>query len=172
MLSFVGLGSQIMLLISLIYGFRCMFSMYMVYMLLLGCLLYRMDKADCLIILGTGITAAIHPLLTLVLWVGILLWYFWRRALPSVKGLSGVVRVCVVASLLSLCIGYGLNHATYQNNYISTQYSSDIITIKAVPYENYSWYSTPFSEFHENYYRIYYGLEDQIIQYELLEESQ
>lgn len=171
-LSFVGLGSQIMLLISVIWGFRCMFSMYMVYMLLIACLLYKMEMRDCLIVLGTGITAALHPILTLILWGVLFIGYSWKQKQPSLKFLSVTVRLCTVVSLLTMCLGYGLNFTTYQDNIKSTLESSDVITIKAVPYEIYSWYSTPFSEFHENYYRIYYGLDSQIIIYDLPEDIQ
>lgn len=168
-LCFVGLGSQIMLLISAIWGFRCMFSMYMVYIMLIALLLSQMEKKDCLIILGTGITAALHPLLTLILWSMLLVGYFWNRKQPSLEILSIAVRTCTTVSLLIMCLGYGLNYTTYQDNIKSTKEALDVITIKTLPYEKYSWYWTPFNEFHENYYRIYYGLEDQEIIYDLPE---
>lgn len=170
-LGLVGLGSQIMLLISDIWGFRCMFSMYMVYIIGITVLLYQVEKRDCLVILGTGITAAMHPLLTLLLWGILLAKYCWKWEQLSLKGLSIVVRMCTVALLFTLCLGYGLNYTIYEDNVKSTLEASDVIIIKAVPYEKYSWYQTPFSEFHENYYRIYYGLENQKIIYKIQEES-
>ena len=37
-----------------------------------------------------------------------------------------------------------------------------MIVIREVPNDIYSWYTVPFSEFHERYYREYYNIGDEI----------
>lgn len=158
-LSFVGIGSQIMLLISVIWGFRCMFSMYMIYMLLILFELCYLEEKYRLFILCSGILISLNPL-ALVLF---LIWLLIRNKGQLRLNLQPIlIRSSVMISLLILVIGYGRNAVIHIENIKST--SSAVQTGEAVLYElrddTYSWYFIPMIEFHENYYRRYYNLPD------------
>ena len=59
--------------------------------------------------------------------------------------------------------GYAGNVQTYKENIQNTrQPEKGVIVIREVPNDIYSWYTVPFSEFHERYYREYYNIGDEI----------
>lgn len=69
-LTFVGIGSQAMLLISAIWGYRCMLSLYLVYMLIIGCFLYRAESKQRNFVLATGVLVSFHPIAAMIFWRG------------------------------------------------------------------------------------------------------
>ena len=160
-LIFVGIGSQFMLLISAVWGYRCMLSLYLVYMLIIGCLLYNADAKQRLFVLASGILASFHPAVTLVFWVAV----FWLRRKPTfAKNLATVITCCGSAvALLILLIGYGQNVDTHKMNLQSTTVSENqMIVIQELPDDTYSWYFVPIGEFHEEYYRILHDIPEDI----------
>lgn len=166
-LIFVGLGSQGMLLISAIWGFRCMFSMYMVYMLLIGCCLYHMDAQRRSCVLAAGLLMSFHPGLALAFCVVLMAKpECLKRAVPV--GL----RCAVVLAMAILIAGYAKNTPVHRQNLRNTaQITDSTIVIAELPDDLYSWYFVPIGEFHEDYYRILHEIPDSVeIVYEKLPE--
>ena len=161
-LTFVGLGSQIMLLISVIWGYRCMFSMYMVYMLLIGVLLQDMTDGEKAFVLATGISCAVSPIVTLAYWA-VWLWLYFTEKNNALSKM--LIPVCTVVTMLSVCMGYGGNRSIYVENTAQSVSGNMEIELHQLPDETYSWYQIPLSEFHEAYYRRYYQLDDAKIIY-------
>ncbi len=79
---------------------------------------------------------------------------------------KNLIALCGIMPMLSISIGYRSKVSTYRENLNSTCSDTNHMALKSLPKPNYSWYSIPMSEFHENYYKRYYGLEDVIIQYD------
>lgn len=154
-LIFVGLGSQIMLLISAIWGFRCMFSMYVIYMLLIMIFLQEMDKKAQRFILCSGITISIHPLLTVGYWCVTLLLQLMKKESVQTILSKILLRGSVISALVILLVGYARNVETHLQNLESTHNPvNQITTLKELPDDKYSWYFIPFGDFHEEYYRL------------------
>lgn len=172
-LSVIGIGSQIMLLISAIWGFRCMLSLYMVYMLLIGILLQQLEREKRLVILCMGLLASIHPALALVFWVACGVWQKWKKRPVSGVVCKTLLRVCTAATLIVLCLGYGSNVPTHQENLASINEKKETVVIHQLPREEYSWYWVPFNEFHVDYCKQYYDLDASTeFVFELLEETE
>ena len=156
----VGIGSQVMLLISVVWGYRCMFSMYTVYMLLIGIGLTRLNKETRILIVLSGILTSIHPMLLFAVIAVALI----RKIAP--KFTHSLEYFCTVgatvAALLILFIGYQKNSVQLKKNIENTQNvrKNEKIHIFELENEEYSWYSIPMGEFHEEYYRRYYDLPD------------
>ena len=169
----IGLGSQIMLLISAIWGFRCMFSLYMVYMLLIGILLQKLEKNTRLVVLCVGILAAFHPALALVFFVLCGLRYAWKKHAVSQNVCKTIIRGCTAAALIVLCLGYGSNVPVYKENLASINEKQETVVIRQLPHEEYAWYWVPFGDFHTDYCKQYYGLDASTeLVFELLEEAE
>lgn len=163
----VGIGSQVMLMISIVWGFRCMLSTYLVYMILLGILISTFDSEEKTFILCSGIFTAINPMLTLLFWGMNFIFYLKKKELLRLKTQQVLLRTGIVTALLILCVGYRANVSTYQENLQSTKLKNDSVTIKELPNKVYSWYSVPFNEFHDQYYRAYHGLGDVEVLYHM-----
>lgn len=170
-LIFVGIGSQVMLLISAVWGFRCMLSMYMVYMLLIGCLLYHMDVDHRRYVLIAGLLMSIHPVLALVFCSVLMVRkQAWRAFLD--KALPVALRCVVVLVMVGLLMGYAKNAPIHRQNLRRTaEIQGDMIVIEELPNDIYSWYFVPISEFHEEYYRLLHEIPENVeIVYEKLHE--
>ena len=163
--SVVGIGSQIMLMVSIVWGFRCMLSVYLVYMILIALSLQGMQTKEKLFVLCSGILTAINPSLTLCFWGISAIFCYNERQLPSVNLQKELLRLCSVASLIILCIGYGSNLSTYQENLLSTSLANEYVIVKELPNEIYSWYQVPFNKVHDRYYREYNDLGNIDIKY-------
>lgn len=169
----VGIGSQVMLIISAIWGFRCMFSMYLIYILIISCVLSKINDKGRIFILCSGLTAALHPMVTIIYWVLILLLWICKQR-SYFKGISvSIIHFGTVLSLLILLVGYADNSSThYQNLKNTLEKNTETICLSQLPDETYSWYFVPFGEFHEKYYRLYYQISDDIdIEYITIEEG-
>ncbi len=162
-LAFVGIGSQIMLLISFIWGFRCMFSIYMVYMLLILYCLTKLNEAQRRFILCSGIVASLSPLAVVVLWCLLLLMKNRERAMRTM--LNVITYSSVVAAMTILLLGYTSNVSTHVENIARTKQVSECgeLRLQELPDDVYSWYSLPMGEFHENYYKVYHGIPDSVV---------
>lgn len=158
---FVGIGSQIMLLISAVWGYRCMLSLYLVYMLVIGCLLYHADTKQRLFVLASGILTSFHPLATLTYW-GVA--FLIRRKQMFAKKLTELLTYCGAAvALLILLFGYGKNAQTHKLNLQNTaDFQNQTVIIQELPDDMYSWYFVPIGEFHEEYYRILHEIPETV----------
>lgn len=167
---FVGLGSQGMLLISAIWGFRCMLSMYMVYMLLICCALYHADGARYQI-LAAGLLMSVHPALALAFCALLLFSRDGWKSLPD-RLLPAAICCLTVLALAVVGLGYAGNAPVHRENLRNTaDMQDDTIIIRELPDDTYSWYSVPIGEFHEEYYRILHEIPQTVeIVYEELPE--
>lgn len=166
-LVFVGVGSQAMLLISAVWGFRCMFSLYMVYMLLLLFYLSKLDAAQRCFVLCSGTIASLSPLAVVALWCLRLLMKNRESAMRTV--LNVLTYSSVVTAMAILLSGYAGNVSTHVENITRTEQASEHgeLRLQELPNDGYSWYFIPMGEFHENYYRVYHGIPDSVaIDYE------
>ncbi|MBS1402661.1 MAG: hypothetical protein HPZ79_06730 [Oscillospiraceae bacterium] len=172
-LLFVGIGSQVMLLVSAIWGFRCMFSMYLIDILMISCTLPQLSERERIFILCSGLTAALHPIATIIYWaLTLLLWACKQRS--HFKKISvSIIHLGTVLSLSILLVGYANNTSTHhQNLRNTTAENTDTIYLSQLPDETYSWYFIPFGEFHEQYYRLYHQIPDNTtIEYITIEEG-
>ena len=172
-LVFVGLGSQVMLLISAIWGFRCMFSMYMVYMLLILFYLPKLDADMRVVILCSGIVGSLSPIALAVLWC--LSFLIKNKKKTLFTSLNMLTRASVVAAMTLLLLGYANNVHAHIANIEQTKLTSDYgeLRLQELPNDTYSWYFIPMGEFHEDYYRVYHNIPDSVvINYETSKEVQ
>lgn len=162
-LIFVGFGSQIMLLVSEIWGYRCMLSIYVVHMLLIFCCLCELDKKTRLFILCSGITASINPLLAVAYWGVMLIWHIAKKEKAGLCTSQITVRASVFTALLILILGYGGNAAVHRQNLKNTENPENgVITLRYLPNETYSWYHIPFDNQHEHYYRLLHKIPENV----------
>lgn len=163
----VGLGSQGMLVISAIWGFRCMFSMYMVYMLLICCALHHADLERRNYVLIAGLLMSVHPVLALVFCIALVV-------KPGVckNILPAAIRCVVVLVLAGLLAGYAKNAPVHRQNLRNTAAPKEnVVVIEELPNDLYSWYFVPIGSFHEEYYRQLHKIPDSVeIIYEELPE--
>ena len=153
--SIVGIGSQVMLLISAIWGFRCMLSLYLVYMLLIGCLTFRMEDSFRWCVICCGAVAAVNPPLAAVGYIAFLIIGRTASKETAVQIGKKVAFFATVVSLAILITGYASNTQTHEANLQRTKNPEDrVIVLEELPDTIYSWYTIPMGEFHEGYYRI------------------
>ena len=162
-LAFVGIGSQIMLLISAIWGFRCMFSLYLIYMLLILFCLPKLDSEMRALVLCSGIVCSLSPVALAVLWFMRFLMKKRKRSLLIVW--NTLTRISVVIAMAILLLGYAGNVPTHIRNIEQTERNADHgeIRLQELPNDIYSWYFIPMGEFHENYYRVYHSISDSVV---------
>lgn len=168
----VGIGSQVMLLVSAIWGFRCMLSFFVVYMLVLACLLYNADPKLQRIVLLVGILVSIHTVVAVAFCVAVAAKEFVFKKVSFEKWLSPVLCCAVFLSLVGVFVGYAKNIPTHRMNLQQTEAQWDnSIIIRELPNDIYSWYFVPISEFHEEYYRLLHDIPENVeIIYEALPE--
>lgn len=156
----IGLGSQIMLLVSEIWGFRCMFSMYTIYMLIIGICLTDLSKKNALIILGSGILNCILPILVPIYWVLSLAVCKLNDEYKRLIHIA-VISLSVLFSLSTLLYGYASNVSTYEKNISSVKTNTAVVEVQKPPKDEYCWFKVPMEEFHEEYYKKYYNLQNE-----------
>ena len=154
-LIFIGFGSQIMLLISAIWGYRCMFSLYVIYMLLILMLISHLKQENQISILMIAILSSINA--TLVVLYIVLCKIIKDVNIKNYK----LLNVIALLSLSNIFVGYYLNISTYKENINETLNAKSLaIDLCELPNEKFSWYSLPMNEFHENYYKKYYDVNE------------
>lgn len=165
----IGAGSQIMLLVSAVWGFRCMLSLYLIYMLLIGCMLDPAESEVKTAVLSCGIAAAVHPVIALLLGTIYVLMKGKASRIIITRIANGVVYTGTVAALVLLVVGYARNVQVHEENLFATKhYQEETIVLKELPDETYSWCLLPMNEFHEAYYRQIHHIPENVqITYEL-----
>lgn len=127
-LGVLGIGSQIMLLVSTIWGFRTSFSVLLIYLILI---LVMYNLLDIKRIQGAIVLRQIM--------------------------VCGVITGC----LLPHVVGYRTNAPIHNYNIEQSLSKESEIMIKSFRIEEYGWTTPPLSEFHEKYFRLYYGISDE-----------
>lgn len=159
-LVFVGIGSQLMLLVSSIFGFRCMFSMYLIEMLIILYLLAGLDDKKAWMVLLVGASSAVHPICGLFLFVVGLLYDAKGRPNKRYSYERATTMICALLLLSSALVGYYKNTSTARQNREYALSGEPRVMLKT--YNNvYTWEHFPLNIIHEKYFRLYYGLSDQ-----------
>ncbi|MDY2926408.1 MAG: DUF6056 family protein [Eubacteriales bacterium] len=158
----VGIGSQVMLLISAIWGYRCMFSMYMIYMMLIIYCLSILKPIDRGLVLCSGIVGSLCPAAVAIIW---LLRALLRKKTTTLSFIfKPLIRVAVLASLTVLIVGYARNGPIHLENIENTKKASinEPLRMNELPDDTFSWYFIPMNEFHEEYYKKYHDIPNSI----------
>lgn len=153
-----GVGSQIMLLISVIWGFRISFSMYIVWFILILYLAsYFYDLAFQIAILVC--LCSINIILGILgCLIAIILKYFNKSINSNV--ICGLALILIMFNLGSNVNGYYKNFVIQEQNIERLKSKKSEISLKKLDNDIYGWTFAPLSEFHENYMKQYYGLSD------------
>lgn len=170
-LAIVGSGSQLMLLATQLWGYRTSLSCIIIY--IIGVLSILSDDLSPK---NIGITVsllciAVNPYLSIV---GVIIcgFFIFSKKPSTLVVTSLMILVIIIVGLSDEVIGYQENRDVHVGNIesaISANSDKDTtkITIQAYDDERYGWTSPPLSEFHEQYFRSYYRLpENVIIEYE------
>ena len=151
----IGIGSQLMLLISAIWGYRCMFSLYLIYMLLILLCLTKQSRYERGIVLCSGIVSNIFPPALVLVW---LIQYILKdKEKENTVITKVIIYSSVLVSMIAIFIGYGTNIKVHLKNLENTNHvkNGGSIILEELPDELFSWYFIPIDEFHEKYYRLY-----------------
>lgn len=155
LLGIAGIGSQVMLLISTIWGFRISFSMYIIIFIFMLYLSSHFSELSLQLALLIGIYN-INVIAGIVASVIFLLAKYYNEIfnynIISVLGL-----IVIIINLSSNAIGYYKNYKIQQGNIQMLELrEDDTIVLNKLDNEIYGWSFSPLSEFHENYMRQYY----------------
>ena len=154
-----GVGSQVMLLISVIWGFRISFSMYIVWFILILYLAsYFYDLAFEIAILVC--ICSINIILGIIgCVIAIILKHFNKSIKSSV--ICGLALILIMVNLGGNIYGYYKNFVIQEQNIERLKSKQSEISLKKLDNDVYGWTFVPLSEFHENYMKLYYGLSDE-----------
>lgn len=160
-LAVIGVGSQVILLGTDLWGFRTSFSWILV-LLVLGLLLMdNMRFPNSFGYFASLLCMPVHPILGIVGAVLASICLFSKK--PRQTLCTGVLLFSILMCLRDEVIGYQKNRDVQisiiraaENAASDNEFSTVIIH----PYDEkqYGWNSPPFSEFHEKYFRSYYGI--------------
>ena len=154
-----GVGSQIMLLISVIWGFRISFSMYIVWFILilyLASYFYGLALKIAILVCLCNINIILGILGCLI---AIILKYFNKSINSNV--IYGLALILIMFNLGSNVHGYYKNFIIQEQNIERLKSKQSEISLKKLDNDIYGWTFAPLSEFHENYMKQYYGLSDE-----------
>ena len=127
-------GSQFIVLVAGIIGFRTTFS-----------------------------TTIFYIIMILLLINGILNFSFdLKEKINKGYAIMSVINILVILNLLSTIIGFNKNKEVHLYNVNEAQMKdAEYINIKNYNDEEYGWNSPPLGEFHEKYFRLYYDIADE-----------
>ena len=163
-LAIIGGGSQLMLLASQLWGFRTSMSWILIYIICILVILNNDYSTEKTGIYSCILCMAVNPYLGIVgIAISIIL-TLRKRSMKAVECL--LLLVAIIAGLGDEVLGYYENRDIHTNNIKMVEYANknDISTITILPYDDqqYGWTSPPLSEFHEKYFRSYYGIPDDV----------
>lgn len=156
-----GIGSQVMLLISVIWGFRISFSMYIVMFIFILYLANYFENLAFDIVILVCICSINIILGFASCLIFITLKYFNKEINLNMKCVLGLI--LIVINLSSNVQGYYKNFVIQQENIKILKSNTDSeISLKKLDNNIYGWTLAPLSEFHENYMKQYYELGDEV----------
>ncbi|MBR3474655.1 MAG: hypothetical protein IKH34_06265 [Oscillospiraceae bacterium] len=164
-LTVIGLGSQIMLVSSELWGFRTSFCWVLILILFLLVWLSQLQtpeegmEAACLLCL------AMQPLFGLFALALCCVCRLRKRGTAAV--LAILLLAAVPVGLLDEVLGYRENRAVQLEIRQAAEKAAEgqVSELVLRPYDAflYGWGSPPLSKFHEGYYRSYYGIPDSVV---------
>lgn len=159
----VGIGSQLMLLKTEIWGFRTSFSWILLYIIILLTLISDKEEKKEFILLYCISCIAINPYMGIIGVIALIILQFNAKLVPLFAILAPLF--VIVTALSDETIGYKNNSQVHRQNITAAEEADKYAKIMLQDYidERYGWNSPPFSEFHENYFRNYYHIPDEII---------
>lgn len=164
LLFIAGIGSQIMLLISTIWGFRICFSMYIIVFIFI---LYLANNVDELGIQISVLVGIININLLAGIILGILFVLFKHYKVQINNNIFNIcILILIIINIGNNALGYYNNSIIHKSNITQLTSNKQKITLNKLSDESYSWTSWPLSKFHENYMKQYYSIpKDKIIVY-------
>lgn len=158
----IGVGSQIMLLKTDLWGFRTSFAWILVYLIVLLSVLA--DKTDVMdyAVFACITCMAINPYIGAFGTVGLLILFMKKKTAMAVSILISVV--VILGGLSDEMLGYINNSGIHKQNRIAAETADQYPEIEIQGYidQQYGWNSPPLSEFHEKYFRSYYAIPDDV----------
>ena len=168
-LCIIGTGSQIMLLATDLWGFRTSFSWILIIILFILMLMCRENTARELGFFASILCMAVGPYMGILGIIGLVICFWWKRMPASVC--AALLLATIIIGLSDEAIGYQKNRDVHLDIILAADSAVEdrgVSQIVLQPYDEpqYGWTSPPFSEFHEKYFRSYYGIPDDVaIQY-------
>lgn len=153
-LFFVGIGSQIMLLISEIWGFRISFSMYIIFYIFILYLISKFDSKLIPLMISAILLLDFNCILSIILMIFI----FCLKEKINNKIANVLICSCIIMFQIQNIKGYRDNSCIHIDNTNEAYSNKEIIYIKSFKNDLYGWTNPPFSKFHENYFRKYYSI--------------
>ena len=163
-LAIIGLGSQLMLLKTILWGFRTSFCWILIYIIIALILIndnYENKDAfvySSILFMSINLYCGIVGLVILCI----------KRYTKKVNSYMPIALLVltIIIGLTDEVIGYNENRDIHTENIKTVEYANknDISRISILPYDDqqYGWTSPPLSEFHEKYFRSYYGIPDDV----------
>ena len=159
----IGIGSQIMLLKTDLWGFRTSFSWIILYLIVI--LMLVADKADMksFTVFVCIVFIAINPYVGLLGVTILVVAYYYNKTIPTLAVIVSLF--VIIVGLSDEAVGYRENSQIHKQNIAAAESAekNDKIEIQDYEDEQYGWNSPPFSEFHESYFRNYYNIPDDVL---------
>ena len=158
----IGIGSQIMLLKTDLWGFRTSFSWILLYLILLLSVIADRTDTKSLSVLACIACIAINPYVGLLGVVGLISIFVKKKNAPVLA--ASISILAIIAGLSDEIQGYKENSQIHKQNTVAAEKAILYSEIEIQDYidEQYGWTSPPLSEFHEKYFRSYYGISDEV----------
>ena len=157
------IGSQIMLLVGEIWGFRTAFSVDVFYILMIICIFNTTENKYLLQIIITTCLLYSNVLFGIVY---VLLLFVLRVFNKKSTFISSIFIVgALITNLLPLTFGYYENSLIHRENIQTIQDNKSKfknVELNSGFKEKYGWTLPPLSEFHQKFFNEYYGISEQI----------
>ena len=161
----IGTGSQLMLLRTDLWGFRTSFAWMILHLIILLSLISDDPNKRKLVVLSCIACISMNPLMGLMGVGGIIFVHIKDSTVPIIAVI--VPALTIAAGLSDEVYGYLENRVVHESNITSAVEGGQYVHIHPYFKEEYGWSSPPFSEFHEPYFRSYYGISDTtVIEYD------
>ncbi len=164
-LAVIGLGSQLMLLATELWGFRTSFCWVLILILFILVWLSQLPAQEEKMEAAGLLCLAMHPLLGLFALALCCLCRLRKRG--AAAALAILLLAAVPLGLLDEVLGYQANRDVQLEIRQKAEDAAENGAVSEIvlrPYDEflYGWNSPPFSEFHQRYYKSYYGVPEAV----------
>ena len=156
----IGIGSQIMLLMTDLWGFRTSLCWIIIYIVIILTIIAENADAINYAVFSCIMCMAVNPYLGIlaVMVTGFII--YRKKTLRYAAVILSVLTIII--GLSDEVKGYMRNGQIHRENILSAETADQngIIIIHSYDDMQYGWSSPPFSDFHERYFRNYYRIPD------------
>ena len=156
-LAILAIGSQIMLLPTEIWGFRTSYAVIIIYIMLSLYLYSKCDNKRVFPLICGGIIICENIIMGCITIVCIYAISKWKN---HSSGATILAVVAILVVLLPVANGYHENREIHIGNENEALSGRKEIVVKRYNDDLYGWNSPPLGQFHEEYFREYYGIDD------------